>query len=188
MTDTIAPIKYVDLPEGAQEIIQTTKQRFEDAFDSDGFGPFIQNFKRYDDDRIAVLLDIAIGQLAMYVMMPVNWTVKDFPYKIAICRQGLILSLTIEIIQHLIRSYVEIPDVNSVGAPMAVRRDYLTRWKDALRDYQDMLKQMAKKLNAALYTAEAEAGMFQNVLMDFPSTTMWGWPVGYAEKEWYGYW
>ena len=182
-------IAYVDLPASAQEVIQTTKQRFTDCFDSENFGPFITDFERIDDNRLAVLLDIAIGQLFMYIMVPgLSWDVKGYPYGNPMFRQAAILALTIEIINHLVRSYVEIPDTTRVQAPDVTRRDYLTRWKDVVRDYQDMLKQMAKRLTAEAYNAQAASGMYTKVLIDFPTTTCWGWPIGYAEKPVYWGW
>ena len=179
-------LKYEELSEGGKEVIQMTKVRFMDAFDSDNFGPFLNNFHRIDDDRLVALLDMGLGQLMMLLSHRVYFDVSNYPYKQPLFRQAAILALTIEIITHLMRSYVEIPDTTRVNAPDVVRRDYLTRWRDILNEYKDQLKNMAKKLNADLYAEGMESGSYQSVLIDWPSSSF-GYIPGYAEKEWYGY-
>ena len=180
-------IAYVDLPAEAKEVIHVTKERFADCFDSEDFGPFITEFHRFDNDRLAVLLDLAIGQLFLYVNIPgFILDVKQYPYGNPAFRQAAILALTIEIILHLIRSYTEIPDTTAVQAPDVRRRDYHSRWQTTLKDYQDQLKQLGKRLTAEAYQAQYAAGMYTKTLIDFPSATVCGWPAGYAEKG--GYW
>lgn len=181
-------IEYNDLPDGAKDVIQTVKQRFADMFDSDSREPFATEMNGIGDNRMAVLLDISLGNIMLYVMLPMNWTVETYPYAKPICRHAAILALTIELIMHLMRSYVEFPDTSRLGAPDVIRRDYLTRWQTVLKDYQEQLKQAMKRMNSELYTDQMESGAFQSVLIDYPSTTNWGWPVGYAEKEHYGAW
>lgn len=182
-------ISYNNLSDGAKDVIEMTKQRFADCFDADCFGPFLNNFRRFDDDRLAVLLDIAIGNLSTYITMPTTWSIESYPFKSPTFRYAAILSLTIEVISHLKRSYVEIPDTSSIQAPDVKRRDYLTRWDSALKDLQDQMKQVGKKMVTEMYAAQADAGLTQSVLIDLPSTSGWNWPVGYAEKETYwGWW
>lgn len=177
--------KYEDLSEDAKEVVDITKERFADLFDNDNYGPFLNDMSKYDDDRMAALLDIALGSLMllMHTSM-VNWTIKSFPYSTPICRQAAILALTVEVIRHFTRSYVEIPDTARVGAPDIVRRDYLSRWKDLLRDYEDQLKQAAKKMDAELYSMNAMNA--SRVLVDYPSMAGLGYMNYRPERPMFG--
>lgn len=173
-------VSYDELSPEAQEVIGMVKQEFGDMFDNDDFGSWLSDFAIYfDDDRMAALLDIAIGNIIMMMTMTgIYWDVNNYPYQHPVARQVCILSLTIEMIQHLIRSYVEIPDTGRVGAPDVVRRDYLSRWQSVLKDYQDRLKQGVKKLNTEIFTGQQEAGMFAKTLISLPINNAYWWGGG----------
>lgn len=181
--------KYDELSDEAKEIVDTTRQRFADLFDNDEFGPFLEEFTHMDGDRYATLLDLGIGNMQIWLTVTgLAWGVDTYPYVRPIFRQAAILALTIEIIRHLIRSYVEIPDTSRAGAPDIQRRDYLTRWQGVLKDYEDQLKQAAKKLDSELYMDEFESGARMKVLVDYPSMAGWAAPIGSAERPIYGGW
>ena len=181
--------KYENLSDEAKEVVDTTKERFADLFDNDEFGPFLQEFTTMDDNRLATLLDVGIGNLTIYLTFTgLTWGIDTFPYIRPIFRQVAIMALTVEIIKHLIRSYVEIPDTSRVGAPDIQRRDYLTRWQSVLKDYEDQLRQAAKKLDSELYMDDFEGGVRSRVLVDYPSMAGWYAPLGQAERPIYGGW
>ena len=180
---------YDDLSEEAQEVIDITRQRFADLFDNDEFGPFLEEFTHMDNDRYAALLDLGIGDMQIWLTVTgLAWSVDTYPYVRPLFRQAAILSLTVEIIRHLIRSYVEIPDTSRAGAPDIQRRDYLTRWQSVLKDYEDQLKQMAKKLDSEMYMEDFESGTRSRILVDYPSMAGWAAPLGNAERPIYGGW
>lgn len=181
--------KYDELTDEAREVIETARQRFADLFDSDEFGPFLNDFSRMGDDRLATLLDLGIGNLAILLTMTgVTWDVERFPYSRPVFRQAAILALTVEIIRHLVRSYVEIPDTSKVGAPDIQRRDYLSRWQGVLKGYEDQLRQAAKKLDSELYMDDFESGHKMKPLVDYPSMAGWAVSIGGTERPIYGGW
>ena len=163
--------RYTDLDDRAEEVVSIVMAEFSDMFDNDDFGPFIQEFTHFGPDRYAQLFELAVGDVQLLVTVAtLTWTDRSFPYHLASAKRCLSLALTIEVIRHLIRSYVEIPDTSRVGAPDVVRRDYLSRWQGILSDYQQQLKDAGKKLNGDLYNEMAASGRFTKVLIDYPST------------------
>lgn len=160
--------RYIDLDDRGVAVVDAVRAQFADLFDNDCFGPFIEEFTNFDKDRYAGFLDMAIGDVASYVSITgLDWDVTHYPYSLSIGRRALELALTIEIIRHLMRSYVEIPDTSRVGAPDVVRRDYLSRWQGLLNDYQNQLKDIGKRLTAEIYSMNAEH--YQKVLVDLGS-------------------
>lgn len=161
-------MKYRELDSDARSVVDSVRNGFADLFDNDEFGPFIKEFTDFDNDRYAQLLEFAIGDVEIIVGIGgLNWREGTYPYSMGSARRCLTLALTIEVIRHLMRSYVEIPDTSRVGAPDVVRRDYLSRWQGLLNDYQQQLKDAGKKLTADLYGQEAYS--HQKVLVDLAS-------------------
>lgn len=159
---------YSDLSEGAKSIISLVKSEFADMFDNDDFGPFIKEFTGFGDDRYADLLALAIGDVELIVGIGgLRWSQSTYPYAMGSANRALTLALTIEVIRHLMRSYVEIPDTSRVQAPDVVRRDYLSRWQGLLNDYQNQLKDAGKKLTGDIYNSEMYS--HQKVLVDLAS-------------------
>lgn len=184
-------VKYEDLPEAARDVIDLCKAEFGDMFDNDMFGPFIEEFTPFGNDRMAQLLDLAIGNVNLLVKIPnTGFTAANYPYSRPSFRAVAVLALTVEEIRHFIRSYVEIPDTSRVGAPDVVRRDYLTRWQGVLDDYKKRLDDAAKKLNADMYDDEASAGRYVKTLIDYPSVAGIYIPWNEAERPIYpgGWW
>ena len=181
-------MKYKELPKEAKDVIDLVKGQFADLFDNSEFGPFIQEFTHFDDDRYAQLFEIAMGNLLLLIKISgIYWTPKAFPYHSEAARGALTLSLTCEVIRHLVRSYVEIPDTSRVGAPDVVRREYYQRWKDLLNDYDMRLKDAAKKLQADIYENEADAGRYIRTLVDYPSMARGYIPFNPVERPQFGW-
>jgi hypothetical protein len=183
---------YADLADGPKEVVDLVWDMFSDLFDNANYGPFLNEFTKFDKERVVELLDPAIGQLSAYVPIARlgDYSLASFPYSVGIWHYCLTLSLVIEVIEHLMRSYVEIPDTQRVQAPDIVRRDYLTRWQTLLNEYKDRLKQAGKKLSVEAFDDEYSAGHYQKVLVDYPSiAAMWA-PMNPAERPqiWAGWW
>lgn len=180
---------YDALDERGKHVVDLVCDMFGDLFDNNEFGPFIGEFTHYSKDRVAELMEPAIGNLLLLLKVTgLRWRSDTFPYGNKTAEAALQLSLTCEVIRHLIRSYVEIPDTGRVGAPDIVRRDYLNRWQSILQDYDNRLKDAAKKLTAELYDESAAAGLYTKVLVDYPSMAGSYIPFNTAERPSYGFW
>ena len=181
---------YDLLPDKAKELIRSVKQQFADLFDNDEFGPFIEEFTAFSDDRWAMLLDLAVGDVAVgMTYQGATWTDSNYPYSAPAARRALQLALTIEMVRHLVRSYTEIPDTGRVGAPDLVRRDYMSRWQSVLADYQQQLKDACKTLDATDYADDLASGNRYKALIDWPSAANSYLAWNDAERPmWAGWW
>lgn len=133
---TIGPASpaYDSTLPGFQQIIESVWIRFADLYDSAVGGPYLQTFfqTRFNRDRMAQLLQIAIGRLNTISQPQMNYSINaDFPF----ASWGPLLSqaLYVEIIKHLVRSYIEQPEV-ALSSPISRldRRDYMQRWQTML--------------------------------------------------------
>ena len=180
-------MRYNELDDKACEVVDLAMEQFADMFDNDDFGPFIQDFTEFDKDRYASFLELAIGDVEIAVgITGLMWGVNTFPYSNMVAKRCIVLALTIEMIRHLMRSYVEIPDTSRVGAPDVVRRDYLSRWQGLLNDYQNQLKDAGKKLTAELYSDNYSH--YTKVLVDLPSMRGVANIDNSAERPMFGWW
>ena len=162
------PDRYADLNDDAIATVDKVMLQFADMFDNDEFGPFIKEFTNFGRDRYVQLLDLAIGDVELVCgLTGLNWNADTYPYRIGVANRAITIALTIEVIRHFLRSYVEIPDTGRVGAPDVVRRDYLSRWQGLLNDYQNQLKDAGKRLTAELYSENVRR--YQKVLVDLGS-------------------
>lgn len=180
----------MEIPEGGRRIIEICKERFADMFDNDMFGPFPEEFTPYSDQRLETLFESAIGRVSSYIMISgLNWDPENYPYDNQAAKYCLITSMTIEMILHFMRTYVEIPDTSRVGAPDIVRRDYLNRWQSVLKDYTDDLKQAAKKLTSDEYSDLVSSGQTSKVLVDYGTMNNRYMPYpGQAERPMVWWW
>lgn len=137
---------YDVLPDPMKDIVETTWSRFSDMFDSPQGGPHLQvyfqtNFSR---GRLAQLLKIAVGYLNTMAQPYANFSVDGaplFPYQ----QWGPLLEqrLYLEVMKHLIRSYIEQPMPSGVTVSRMDRRDYVDRWKQMLtHDENDFKSQL----------------------------------------------
>lgn len=181
------PDSYSDLSGAALEIVDSVMLQFADMFDNNEFGPFIKEFTNFGRDRVAQLFDLAIGDVELVCgLTGLNWSASSYPYNSGVARRALSLALTIEVIRHFLRSYVEIPDTGRVGAPDVVRRDYLSRWQGLLNDYQNQLKDAGKRLTADLYSDNVRR--YTKVLVDLSSMKGVVNTDQPAERPQYGWW
>lgn len=131
--EVIDPFEEVE-PSPSWVVANDAWEKFEDLFDSSQGGPWLrdmtlsvfnkQKMERFIDDA---LMDINLQN------PPTNLTVESFVTKapvtasadLPLITQGLLL----QIIRHLIRSYVEQPNPSGAQIAWHDRRDYQQRWE-----------------------------------------------------------
>jgi len=107
---------------------------FGDTYDSTTGGPhLIEEFQtKYTAERIAQLLTIAVQRMNTVKQPITNWVLSSpgqagtFP---ANWWGLLVLGGYLEVLRHLIRSYVEQPDIRNADVAYVDRRDYQQRWQ-----------------------------------------------------------
>lgn len=141
---------YDSLPANTKDVVDNVWFRFSDLFDSPAGGPHLQTYYQthWSRGRVAQLMGVALRRINIvsqpvmtYTLNPVDGT--QFP----LAQYGGLLEAGtfIECIKHLIRSYVEQPNVIVSNVSRLDRRDYVDRWRDVLEDEQQA------------YTGELEA-------------------------------
>lgn len=115
-------------------VVEATWVRFADLFDSPLGGPNLQVYaqSRFGRNRMAQLLRQAVGRLNTISQPHQTYSIEgDFPFE----RWGALAeqALYVEVIKHLIRSYVEQPEVVLTATVSRLdRRDYMQRWQEML--------------------------------------------------------
>lgn len=177
--------QFTDLPSGGQDAVNLVMDMFGDLFDNNDYGPFLGEFTKFGKDRVSELVPLAVGDICNSIAIPqvANYSVDTYPYTTPSWFYTLDLSLCVEVMSHLMRSYVEIPDTSRVGASDVVRRDYLTRWQSLLNDYQDRLKKALGKLTAEALDDAYSSGQYVRTLIDFPSSANMYIPWLSAERQ-----
>ncbi|THA72571.1 hypothetical protein E6R60_26955 [Streptomyces sp. A0642] len=138
---------YDILAEPMKNIIETTWTRFSDLFDFATEGPHLQTYiqSNFGRNRLAQLLRIAVGRLNTVAQPFQTYTIDgDGGASFPVERWGPLLesALYVECLRHLIRSYVEQPEVQSgSGVSRLDRRDYMDRWSEVLGTEEPVLKQ-----------------------------------------------
>jgi hypothetical protein len=143
---------YDALPESMRQIVEQVWIKFADGFDSPMGGPNLLMWyqSKFGRGRIAQLLVYAIQKLNVAGQPVNNYSATGrnsdgtpgmpFPLR---GWEGLINSaLTIEVIKHLMRAYVEDPDIQGNVQARMNRRDYLDRWRTMLDIEEPDFKRM----------------------------------------------
>jgi hypothetical protein len=127
---------YDALPQAMKDLVETTWIQFADGFDSFEGGPNLQDYfqTNFNRGRLAQLLQHGLDQFNLAMQPVTTYTLypeqNQFPYHQF---PGLLeQTLKVEIIKHLIRSYVEQPEAMNVGTARLDRRDYMDRWRSVL--------------------------------------------------------
>jgi hypothetical protein len=143
---------FSDAEKGAVMMITNL---FADAYDSTTGGPhLIEEFQtKFTSERIAQLMNWAVQKFNMSKQPLTNYvlsmpgTAGTFPPN---WWGLLIMGGYLEVLKHLIRSYVEQPDIRNADVAYLDRRDYLSRWQSVLqmeqKDYDDMVVLAKRKL------------------------------------------
>lgn len=145
--------------------------KFADLFDSPYGGPNLQVYiqTNFNRGRLAQLLPVALQRLnsasAPHVTHEFNGT--SFPF----ANYGGLLaqSLYIEVLKHLVRSYVEQPEVILGTAVSRVdRRDYMNRWSEVLQMEQgeferDLSRYRQANMGLGNFHVLVSGGAFGNI-------------------------
>lgn len=130
---------YVALDDNWRSVIDGIWWKFADLYDSPYGGPNLQVYVQthFGRERVAQMLSSALQTLNTATAGNTNYAVNgtDFPFSQWL---GLLQdSLYMEVLAHLVRSYVEQPEVILGTAISRVdRRDYMQRWQEVLQSEQ----------------------------------------------------
>lgn len=142
---------YDALPWSLKQVVEQVMIRFGDAYDSPLGGPHLQIYlqTKFGRNRVAQLLKQAVGRLTT-LSYPHGQYAADDKFPVAVWGGLLEQLLYIEVIKHLRRSYVEIPDiVLGTSISRGDRRDYIDRWGTILTDEQEDLRLMLDNFKMA---------------------------------------
>lgn len=142
---------YDALPAGWRDVVESAWTRFADLFDSPFGGPHLQTYvqSHLGRGRLAQLLRQAVGRLNTISQPQTTYSVTgDFPF----AQWGPLVeqALYVEVVRHLVRSYVEQPEVVlSSNVSRLDRRDYMQRWQELLKVEQDDLERQMESFRIA---------------------------------------
>lgn len=135
---------YDALAEPMKDIVEGVWMRFADLFDSPYGGPNLQTYfqSHFNRGRIAKLLRVAVGILNTRAQPFQTYTIDgDGGAGFPVAQWGPLLehALYVQVIKHLVRSYVEQPDFRGGNVARLDRRDYMDRWRVVLEDETEQL-------------------------------------------------
>jgi hypothetical protein len=138
---------YDGFSDGEKGIVEMITNLFADTYDSTVGGPhLIEEFQtKFNNERIAQLLNWAVNKMNMMKQPITNWTLSSpgNPGSFPQSYWGLlVMGGYIEVLRHLVRSYVEQPDIRNADVAYLDRRDYNVRWKLVLDMEEEQFEQM----------------------------------------------
>jgi hypothetical protein len=142
---------YDALSPGYRAVVEAVWVRFADLFDSPLGGPHLLTYAQshFGRGRMAQLLRVAIGRLNTLSQPRTTYSLDlDFPF----AAWGALLeqALYVEVLKHLMRSYVEQPDVALAASVSRLdRQGYMARW-------QSMVEMESRDLDRQLDTFRME--------------------------------
>lgn len=130
-----------------QTVLDLAWLKVEDGFDSLPGGPYLLDVtkKNFTAEKASLLFPYALAKVNYTIPNPPApvFTLSDFPYKEN--HSLLAQALTLEIIQHLRRSYTEIPIPQGSGnITWLDRRDYEVRWKEIYDEEKEQFINMLR--------------------------------------------
>jgi hypothetical protein len=169
---------YESLSDGLKHVVESVWNRFSDLFDSAIGGPHLQMYAQsnFGRERVAELMQIGVERLNSIAQPHQSYSLfgaTEFPYS---QWGGLLASATyIEVIKHLMRSYVEQPDAVNITSSRLDRREYLNRWNIILQNEQGDLKSQLDVFKlAAMNLGQASilvaGGIYGNYTRNTPVT------------------
>lgn len=145
--------EYDGLSDDMKGLVESVWMRFADLFDSPLGGPFLQTkaVAHFGRGRLAQLLRVAMGKLNTVAQPHMTYTLDPTTKPFPVAQWGPLLEqgLYIETIKHLIRSYVEQPNVTMANVAHLDRRDYMARWQEILTMETDEYKQQMEGFKIA---------------------------------------
>lgn len=170
-----APL-YEAVDDGIRDVVDSVWLRFADLFDSAIGGPHLQMYAQsaFGRERVAELCRVAVGRLNTVAQPYQSYSLSGngtFP----VTQWGPLLeqATLVEVIKHLMRSYVEQPSPESIPSARLDRRDYLSRWESILRVEEETLKSQLdtfKIANMGLSTPaiSVAGGVYGNLVRTAP--------------------
>lgn len=133
---------YETLSDAEKGVVEQINWLFDDLFDSTEGGAFLaENFQsHFNYERLAQLTLRAVQKINMSNQPITNYafggggTGSRYPSKYY---SVLISAAYLEVLRHLIRSYVEIPDFRGMSTTYTDRRDYINRWRMVLDEEKE---------------------------------------------------
>lgn len=139
----VAP-RYDALTPILKELVDSVYVRFADLYDSPLGGPNLQTYfqSHFGRERIAQLLRIAAGRLNTMSQPYQSFTIDGPTPSFPMAQWGSLLETAtyLEVLRHLVRSYVEQPAFIGGNVTRLDRRDYMDRWQSVLRDEEAIFK------------------------------------------------
>lgn len=136
---------YESLNDSEKLVVEQVNWLFDDLFDSTEGGTFLaENYQsHFNYERVAQLatralqkINITAQPLTRYVFGGTGSGGSRLPTKY----HGVLISATyLEVLRHLIRSYVEIPEFRNMSTTYTDRRDYMQRWRAVLDEERQEL-------------------------------------------------
>lgn len=135
---------YNGLGDMARSVVDTVWAMFADLFDSPLGGPHLVAYAQtsFGRETVARLLTNALGWLNTTSQPHQSYTLADDSFPYTSWGGLLVRALYIEVIKHLMRSYVEQPDAQGVSPARLDRRDYLSRWQTLLEMEQNEIAEI----------------------------------------------
>ncbi len=137
---------YDSLPQDMKGIVDAVWIKFADLFDSPAGGPHLQTYYQthWSRGRMAQLMKSALGRINTMQQPFGTYTIDGVGgQKFPVAQWGPLLETFtyVEAVKHLIRSYVEQPDLRTgTNITYQDRRDYMDRWREIYDLESDMLK------------------------------------------------
>jgi len=135
---------FDSLTEGEKDIVRQVIFRFEDLYDSVEGGPYLKEpFQtHFGTETVARCLRLAVNKINMTAQPYSSYIVGDaIGTRLPANAYSVVEFATyIQVIKHLMRSYVEMPTMEgSPGVSFYDRSNYLDRWRSILKDEGDDL-------------------------------------------------
>lgn len=133
---------YDSLSDQEKTIIEQVSWMFDDLFDSTEGGAFLaENFQsHFNYERLAQLTTRALQKINIFAQPITNYVFggggggSRVPAKY---HAVLVSAAYLEVLRHLIRSYVEIPEFRNMSTTYTDRRDYMQRWRVILDEEKE---------------------------------------------------
>lgn len=142
---------YDSLKESERAVVEQVSWMLGDMFDSTEGGPYlVEPFQsHFNYERIAQLESIAVTRFNTMAYPVTNYGVGPNNQTLPAQFGGIgVIGTYLEVVRHLIRSYVEIPLFQQMNVTYTDRRDYFQRWQTVFQmeeqEYQHMVK-LAKR-------------------------------------------